>query len=254
MRNFKLTVEYLGTNYYGWQFLPDKPTVQGEIIRCLETVLRHPVKLIGASRTDAGVHARGQVANFLTAKEVSCEKLLSALNGLLPPDIRVKEVEEVPLEFHARRSARGKLYRYRLFIRDVPSPFEFRRSWYLRRTLSVEPMREATQFLVGTHDFTTFSKSERKREVNPIRTIDKIEITNKEWEEGVLVELLFTGRSFLRHMVRVIVATLVKVGTGEVKPQEVKEMLQAKDRSRAPFLAPPDGLYLERVFYDDYPY
>ncbi len=249
-RNVKLTLEYLGTNYYGWQILPGKPTVQGVLKEKLELLLRHEVKLTGASRTDAGVHALGQVANFHTGTPFPLNRLKRALNALLPPDIKVVNAEEVPPEFDSRRWAKGKLYRYRLFIRDVPSPFEHRRAWFLWQELDVEAMREAAGYLIGTYDFSSFSKSDRKKEVNPIRTVDRLEFLRKR----NVLELFFFGRSFLRHMVRVMVATLVEVGKGRLKPRDVERIREERDRKVAPFLAPPDGLYLEKVYYDDYPY
>lgn len=250
MRNVKLTIEYLGTNYYGWQFIPGKPTVQGKLKEVLETVLRHEVKLTGASRTDAGVHAFGQVANFKTERDLDLLRLQRALNGLLPPDIKVVGIEEVPLEFDARRSAKGKRYRYRVFNRSVPSPFEYKRSWFVPFKLNLDAMKEALRFLIGVHDFSSFYKRDRKKEVNTVREVNEILIE----EKGYSVELVFYGRSFLRHMVRVMVATLIRVGVGEFPPTAVKEILEAKDRSAAPYLAPPDGLYLEKVYYSDYPY
>jgi tRNA pseudouridine38-40 synthase len=250
LRNIKLTIEYLGTNYYGWQKLPGKPTVQGKITEVLEKILQHPVKLIGASRTDAGVHALGQVANFRTEKEIPLYKLQSALNGLLPPDIKIVSVEEVPFDFDSRRWAKGKRYKYRVFNREFPSPFEYRRSWFVPYELDISAMEGAKRFLIGTFDFTSFSKSDRKTEVNPIRTVDSIEIK----KENHLIEFVFFGRSFLRHMVRIMVATLIEVGRGKLSPEDLKVIRDEKDRKFAPFLAPPDGLYLEKVYYDDYPY
>ena len=250
MRNIKLTLEYLGTNYYGWQILPGKPTVQGKLKEALETILGHEVKVVGASRTDAGVHALGQVANFKTDRDLELHKIQRALNGILPPDIKVVAAEEVPLEFDSRRWARGKKYRYRIFNRSVPSPFEFRRSWFVPHEIDTERMFKASRYLIGVHDFSSFCKRERKREVNPVREIDEIRIS--KFKNVIEVEVF--GRSFLRHMVRVIVATLVKVGTGDLEPEEVEEILKARNRARAPFLSPPDGLYLEKVFYGDYPY
>jgi len=141
-----MTIEYLGTNYYGWQVLPDKPTIAGEITKALKTILREDVKLTGASRTDAGVHAKGQVANFKTENPIPLYKLQKGLNGLLPPDIKVVKVEEVSLDFDARRSAKGKEYLYRIFNRSVPSPFEYRRSWFFPFPLSVEKMVEPRGF------------------------------------------------------------------------------------------------------------
>ncbi|WP_456456324.1 tRNA pseudouridine(38-40) synthase TruA [Thermovibrio sp.] len=250
MRNVKLTIEYLGSSYYGWQLLPGRPTVQGELLKALNTFLREEVKLVGASRTDAGVHAKGQVANFKTEKEFELKRLKKALNGLLPYDIKVIKVEEVPLDFDSRRSAKGKLYLYRLFNREVPSPFEYKRSWFFPFSLDLKEMEKASTYLLGSHDFTSFSKGERKKEVNPVRRIDEIAIE----KINDTIEIKVIGRSFLRHMVRVIVATLVKVGEGKLKAEEVKEILEAKDRRRAPYLAPAEGLYLEKVYYEDYPY
>ncbi len=250
MRNVKLTIEYLGSSYYGWQLLPGRPTVQGELLKALNTFLREEVKLVGASRTDAGVHAKGQVANFKTEKEFELKRLKKALNGLLPYDIKVIKVEEVPLDFDSRRSAKGKLYLYRLFNREVPSPFEYKRSWFFPFSLDLKEMEKASTYLLGSHDFTSFSKGERKKEVNPVRRIDEIAIE----KVNDTIEIKVIGRSFLRHMVRVIVATLVKVGEGKLKAEEVKEILEAKDRRRAPYLAPAEGLYLEKVYYEDYPY
>ncbi|MEO2083377.1 MAG: tRNA pseudouridine(38-40) synthase TruA, partial [Desulfurobacteriaceae bacterium] len=232
MRNLKLTVEYLGTNYYGWQVLPDKPTVQGKLIETLKIILREDVKLIGASRTDAGVHAFGQVANFKTLSDIETERLKRALNGLLPPDIRVVEVEEVPLSFDARRSAEGKRYRYRIFNREVASPFEYKRAWFFPFPLDVERMREAARFFVGVHDFTTFSKRDKSQSVNPVREVNAVYVE----KDGNVIEVTVYGRSFLRHMVRIMVATLVKVGEGKLDPDSVKLMMEAKDRKVAPFL------------------
>ncbi|MEO2068293.1 MAG: tRNA pseudouridine(38-40) synthase TruA [Desulfurobacteriaceae bacterium] len=250
MRNIKLTIEYLGTNYYGWQILKGRPTVQGKIVEVLEKILGHEIKLTGASRTDAGVHALGQVANFKTTKDISLFRIQSALNGLLPEDIKIIEIGEVSLDFDARRSAKGKRYRYRVYTRKVPSPFEYKRSWFVPFDLNLDSMKEAKKYLVGTYDFTSFSKQDRKKEVNPVRTIDSIEIR----KEGDILEFLFFGRSFLRHMVRIMVATLIEVGKGRLSPEEVKEIREKRDRKFAPFLAPPDGLYLEKVYYEDYPY
>jgi tRNA pseudouridine38-40 synthase len=250
MVNVRLTIEYLGTRYYGWQFLPDKPTVQGELVKALQTILRHSVKLTGASRTDAGVHARGQVANFKTYKEPDLHKLQRSLNGLLPSDIKVTEVEIAPPAFDARKCAKGKCYRYRLFTRSVMSPFETGRAWFVPQHLNIEAIKTAKCHLLGTHDFTSFSKTEKTEKVNPIRTVDEIVI-----KEGTnTVEFLFYGRSFLRHMVRVMVAVLVEVGKGKLTPEDVLKIREARSRTSAPFLAPACGLYLEKVYYEDYPY
>lgn len=243
MRNVKLTLEYVGTNYYGWQILPDRPTIQGELKGALEKILRHEVKIVGAGRTDAGVHALGQVANFKTDRDVEVWKIQRALNSLLPPDIKVVKAEEAPLNFDSRRNAKGKIYRYRIFTREVPSPFEYKRSWFLPLKLKVSEMEKASEFLIGVHDFSAFCKKEKKKEVNPVREINEIRFEEKE----NLIEIVFYGNSFLRYMVRIMVATLVEVGKGKLSPSDVKSLLEKKER--VPLLAPPDGLYLEKVFY-----
>ncbi len=248
MRNLKLTIEYDGSNYYGWQIQKDKPTIQGKLKEVLEKLLNEDIKLTGASRTDAGVHALGQVANFKTESCFPEDKLKRALNALLPHDISILNVEEVELEFDARRKAKGKKYRYRIFNRDVPSPFEFKRSWFIPYKLDIGKMVEASKFLIGTHDFRSFSKLEREKNIETVRDIHSIEIE----KTGNCIEISFLGRSFLRHMIRVIVATLVEVGKGKMAPEDVNHILKAKDRKLAPFLAEPYGLYLEKVYYENF--
>jgi len=249
MRNLKLTIEYDGSSYYGWQIQKDKPTIQGKIKEALEKILRESVNIIGASRTDAGVHALGQVANFKTERNFPEEKLKRALNAILPHDIAIVSVDEVPLDFDSRRWATGKRYRYRIFNRDTPSPFEYKRSWFIPYRIDIESMISASKFLIGTHDFRSFSKIERGSGIETVRNISSIKIERKE----NVIEITFMGRSFLRHMIRVIVATLVEVGKGKLKPENVKEILEARDRKSAPFLAEPYGLYLERVYYEKTP-
>lgn len=250
MRNIKLTIEYLGTNYYGWQVLPNKPTIQGKIADVLKRVLQHPIKLTGASRTDAGVHALGQVANFKTEKGIPLYKVQAALNGLLPPDIKVVSVEEVPLDFNSRKWSKGKRYSYRVFNRKMLSPFEYKRSWFVPYKLDVQAMEEASNFLIGTFNFSSFAKLGKDKNLNTLRTVNSIEIKKKE----NLIEFIFFGKSFLRHMIRIMVATLIEVGRERLLPEDVKRIRDKKDRRFAPFLAPPDGLYLEKVYYEDYPY
>ena len=242
MKNVKLTVEYLGTNYYGWQIQKGLPTVQGILKEKIERILNHKINLIGASRTDAGVHAFGQVANFKTEKELDLKVFVRGVNSLLPPDIKIVEAEFVDENFHARYSAKGKTYLYRIYTREIPSPFEYKRAWLFCRKLNVEKMIEASKHLIGVHDFTSFSKGIPD---SPVREVKKIEFEQKE----DLIEIVFEGKSFLRHMVRIMVAVLVEVGKGNLKPDDVLEIREARDRKKAPFLAPPDGLYLVKVHY-----
>ncbi len=243
LRNIRLTLEYDGSEFFGWQIQKNKPTVQGEIEKVLKLILKEGVNLIGASRTDAGVHALGQVANFKTSSDIPTFKLLEALNGLLPHSIKVLEVREVDKSFHARFCAKGKSYLYRIFVRKVPSPFEYKRAWHIPYELDEKAMRKALSFFKGTHDFTTFSKKDPSR--NPIRTITdiKMKAENNVW--AIRIE----GVSFLRHMVRVIVATAVECALGKISAEDIPYLFEKRDRKYAPYLAPAYGLYLERVFY-----
>ncbi len=206
-------------------------------------------KVHSASRTDAGVHAFGQVANIIIDKDISDFSLRSALNSVLPFDIRIISVNTVSMDFNARRDAVGKLYEYRIFNRNVSSPFERLRSWFIPYKIDIDAMTDASKHLLGIHDFSSFFKRERKRKVNPVRQIDKIDITMNGF--NVVINIL--GRSFLRHMVRAIVATLIEVGKGKLSPDSVKSILEKGNRKFAPFVAPPYGLYLKRVYYDNYP-
>ncbi len=250
VRNIKLTIEYDGTNYMGWQIQKHGKTIQGTIKEALEKILHHDVNLKGASRTDAGVHALGQVATFKTVKEIPLFKIQRALNGLLPPDIKVISAEEVPENFDPRKDAKGKTYLYRIFNRPVASPFECKRSWFIPQKLDVRILKNSLSFFKGTHDFTTFSKLSKDEDKNPVRTIDEIVVSRNEHT----IEIRITGRSFLRHMIRVIVATAVEAATGKLAPDEIPDMFRAKNRQVAPFLAPPEGLYLIKIYYESYPF
>ena len=249
-RNIKITLEYDGTNYMGWQIQKHGKTVQGTLKEAIEKILNHKITLTGASRTDAGVHALGQVANFKTSKEIPVEKLKTAINGLLPPDIKVIEIEEVPLNFNARLDSKGKTYIYRIFNREVPSPFEYKRAWFIPYKINETELQEVLNHFIGTHDFTTFSKLSADEKKNPIRTIDKIDVVR----DSHTITITVTGRSFLRHMIRVIVATGVEAIKGKIDKKTIPELFEKRNRKFAPFLAPPEGLYLMKVYYNDYPF
>ncbi|OMH40526.1 tRNA pseudouridine(38-40) synthase TruA [Desulfurobacterium indicum] len=250
MRNIKLTIEYDGTNYMGWQFQKHGRTIQGTIMEALERILHHNVNLKGASRTDAGVHAFGQVATFKTNKKIPLYKLQRALNGLLPHDIKVISTEEVTPSFDPRREAKGKTYIYRIFNRKIASPFEYKRAWFIPESLDIEIFKKSLTYFKGTHDFTTFSKLSKDENRNPVRTIDSITLH----KNNHIIKIEITGRSFLRHMIRIIVATAVECAKGKLKPENIPEMFKAKDRRKAPFLAPAEGLYLMKIYYKNYPY
>ena len=268
MRNIKLTVAYDGTDYHGWQIQPDQPTIQGLLIEVLSGITQEQVELNGAGRTDAGVHAWGQVANFHTTSALAPADFARALNALLPPLIRVRSAEEVPPDFHARWSAEAKTYRYAIDRSKVMSPFRFRYALHHPYPLDFEAMSAAARCFEGEYDFTTFAAStgseEDDRERNVVRTIDSSELIAgpAEYENHLaqsfiaqsspgLGEWIYEvrGRSFLRHMVRRIVGTLLEVGRGRFQPSDIAHLLELRDRSRSGPMAPAHGLCLVSVEY-----
>lgn len=241
--NYLLELSFLGTPFHGWQYQPNVPTIQGEILKAIGKLFKTPwVPLIGCSRTDAGVHAEQFFANFKVDKYIDPYKVLKALNGMLPPEIAVKNVSLVGLEFNARFSAKGKIYRYLIWNSPVRNPFLLKRAWHLPLPLKVEQMQKTALFLVGKHDFTAFAKNEEGR--NPIIDVEYLQVE----KSGDLIEIRIKATHFLRYMVRRIVGTLVEVGKGKIEPEEVKEILESKDPKRAPYTAKPYGLYLHKVF------
>lgn len=246
MRNLRLLIEYDGSAYAGWQVQPNRPTVQGTLQAALKRLTGTPVRVGGAARTDAGVHAAGQVTTFTTESPHTCATFHRALNALLPRDIVVREVAEVPLTFDARRSATGKTYRYTLLVRADPSPFH--RSWTLHvpPPLDVAAMGKAAEALLGRHDFSAFRSSSCEAP-HPVRTV---------WEARFLEDPPFwhfriSAEAFLQHMVRSIVGTLLEVGRGRRPPEEVAAILASRARARAGPTAPPHGLCLEKVHYGE---
>lgn len=244
MATWKLTLEYDGTGYAGWQRQPDQPTVQAAIEAVIKHITQTEIPVIGAGRTDAGAHALGQVASFRCEKPLTAEDWLRALNGLLPRDISVRSVEPAADGFHARYSARGKLYEYRILNRRERSALERNRAWHLRERLDVEAMREGARLLVGRHDCSSFQGHPTDTE-NPVCELNRLEITQIE----DLIRIEAHADRFLKQMVRAIVGTLVEVGQGKRAPQDVKAILEAKDRRAAGVTAPAHGLYLVRVDY-----
>lgn len=249
-RNFRLVLAYDGTDFHGWQRQAGVRTVQAEVENVLRRLLRSPVDLAGASRTDAGVHARGQVASVRTAAPFPVERLRPALAARLPPDIALLHAAEVPLEFHARRAARSKLYRYRIF--DGPARpaglLAQRYTWHVRFPLDPDRMRAAAAAFVGRHDFAALAGAGCPR-TTTVRTVSRVEIRRRAREIVIDVE----GDGFLYHQVRNMVGTLVEVGRGHWDPQRVPEILAAGDRTLAGPTAPPQGLCLQWVRYDPLP-
>jgi tRNA pseudouridine38-40 synthase len=242
--NIKLTVEYAGTHYHGWQFQANSDSIQAVLERALSTFLRTPTRVIGAGRTDAGVHALGQVVSFSTDKELTAHRIRRALNALTPSDITVKEVEIVADSFDPRRDARSRVYEYHIINRPTPSPFFLNRAWHLHQPLNVEAMRTASSCLLGEHDFSSF-RATGCDAAHPIRMVYRTTLEQR----GELLVFTIEATAFLRHMVRNIVGTLVEVGHGERTVESVQELLGLRDRTKAGDTAPAHGLYLMEVKY-----
>jgi tRNA pseudouridine38-40 synthase len=243
-RNIRLTVEYDGTAYSGWQKQLQAETIQGTLEDRLKQVCGHPVDLLVAGRTDSGVHGLGQTANFHTSSNLPVSKIQDVLNHLLPRDIRIAKAQEAPETFHATYHAKAKLYRY--VIRNAKDYTVFDRNTYhhVRPVLDAAAMKKAAKFLVGTHDFTAFRGTLGKR-ANPKRTITKIQIR----KSGDNLILEYTGVSFLHQMIRILSGTLLYVGLGKLKPADIKAILKSKDRKKAGPTLPPNGLFLVKVYY-----
>jgi len=245
MRNLKMVVSYVGTRFAGWQVQPGRATVQGVLEERIARMLREPVRITGAGRTDAGVHARGQVANVQIASRIPPEGFLRGLNARLPLDIVVMHVEEVTESFHARADARGKEYLYRITRDGIVSPFDAPFVAPVHARLDVEAMRRAARDFLGTHDFTSFCPADSEIE-DKVRALRVSEVT----ESGPEVRYRVVGSGFLRHMVRTLAGTLILAGRGRLDTGSIPHILKARDRRRAGPVAPARGLILERVLYE----
>ncbi len=250
MRNLKVVLAYDGSDFSGWQVQPDRQTIQGTLASVIGRITGEKVLPQGSGRTDAGVHALGQVASLTTASAIPAENLAKALNDILPPSIRVLEVAEVPADFHARTSARAKTYRYRIYRGPVCPPFVARYVWHYPYPLDEGAMEQAAGLVMGEHDFTSFAAvdPERGREEEPISNVRRIFASSwkNEGEESVYH---VSGNGFLHHMVRNLVGTFLLVGKGTLTPPDVAGILQARNRSVAGATAPASGLFLVDVKY-----
>jgi tRNA pseudouridine38-40 synthase len=244
--NFKLTIEYDGTRYRGWQRQAEGPTVQAEIEQALASMTRTRITVIGAGRTDAGVHALAQVANFSCHTRLGPETILKGLNSLLPPDIAIRECRLAPEGFHARFDAKSKVYHYRILNRTVRAAVGRNYAWFIHTPLDLDAMRQASGHLIGHHDFKAFESSGSPR-AHTMRTV-----LAADWAEGEGHQLTFQieADGFLRCMVRNVVGTLVAVGLGRLAPGTVLDILQSRDRKRAGATAPGRGLFLMDVRYE----
>lgn len=254
-RNFLLTIEYDGTGFSGWQRQPDKPTVQGTLEKALSTVLGREIRVNGTSRTDAGVHAYGQRASFKGDFGIPTEKLAMVVNNRLAGGLRGKtgvgavrivEAVEMPSDFHARFDSKGKTYVYR--IRNVKEMDIFQRNYcyQIPDPLDVEAMKRAASFIEGTHDFACFQAAGGEERETTVRTVFQLLVE----KAGTDVYIIITGDGFLYNMVRIITGTLVEVGLGKRSPESVAETIVSCDRQKAGHTAPPQGLYLKRIYYD----
>ncbi|MGX4685357.1 tRNA pseudouridine(38-40) synthase TruA [Vagococcus sp. JNUCC 83] len=245
MRNIKMSIEYDGRRYQGWQRLGDSDkTIQGKIENIIHQMTDERIEIIGSGRTDAGTHARGQVANFKTESTLSLNEMLDFFHQYLPQDIVIKHLEEMPERFHARYNAVGKQYSYYIWNERVPSAFYKNYSMYVPETLNITKIEEACDKLTGTHDFKGFSAL-KKTKKSTTRTISEISIQ----QEGELIHFTFVGDGFLHKMVRIIMGTLLDIGTGKLSIDDIDTIFETGVRSQAGDTVPAQGLFLDEVFY-----
>ena len=245
MRNIKLIIEYDGKDFNGWQKQPNKLNIQGEIEKAIERITREKVDLMASGRTDAGVHAIGQVANFKTNSNIPIEKIPIALNTNLKKSIIIKSAEEVEERFHSRLNCKRKTYRYIINNSKYGTAIYRNLETHIPMKLNIQKMQEAVKYFEGEHDFKAFKASGTSSK-SSVRTIYKAEVIQKE-NEKIYIEL--TGSGFLYNMVRIISGTLVDVGLGKIEPEEIKNIIKSQKRENAGKTLPPQGLYLVKVEY-----
>jgi tRNA pseudouridine38-40 synthase len=247
MRNLLLTISYYGANYHGWQIQQNAVAVQQVFQEALFKVLGETPEIKGCSRTDSFVHARQFCISLKTEHAIPCERLVGALNHFLPEDIAVLSCREVPLDFHARYSCVGKEYVYQIWNNPIRDPFLNRRVLHYWYDLDEKRLNQAASFFLGTHDFTSFCTLDARDRGDLTRTVTKAEVTR----HGDMVLFTVAADGFLYNMVRIMVGTLLRVAQKKLEPEDVERIIEAKDRSAAGPTAPPYGLYLNRVFYED---
>ncbi len=244
-KRVRLTVAYDGTNYHGWQVQKNAITIESELNRCLTQLLGETIEVIGASRTDAGVHALGNIAVFDTENPMPAEKISYALNQRLPEDIRIQHSEEVPTDWHPRHCESRKTYEYRIYCSEFPMPLKRLYSYFTYWNLDVDRMREAASYLEGEHDFKSFCQTNAQVE-STVRTIYAVEVE----EQGRELVIRVCGNGFLYNMVRIIAGTLMEVGRDRMQPEDMESILEARDRAAAGPTAPAYGLTLVKYEFD----
>lgn len=256
-RNILLTIQYDGTEFFGWQRQPAVRTVQGEVEKALSVLCGKPVEINGTSRTDAGVHALGQRASFCGEFGIPTERIAAAASNLLAAssgkgkacgDVRILKAEEMPPDFHARFSAVGKTYRYRICFGGIPSVFQRNYCYHLGKKPDVSAMRKAASYILGTHDFACFQAAGGTPRETTVRTVYGLSVS-EPCDGEICIEI--TGDGFLYNMVRIIVGTLVEIGRGRRAAEEIPQIIASADRRRAGHTAPPQGLYLAEIYYDE---
>ena len=246
-RIVKITIEYDGTNYSGWQVQPNAVTIQGKLEEAVKRLTGEETKVYGAGRTDAGVHARGQVATFKTNSDIPIENFARALTSRLPKDISVREAQEVNEGFDPRHGAKMKLYRYQIYASNIAPAIGRHYMWHTSWELNIEKMKEASKYFEGRHDYTSFSNQEcNNKEANNIRTVTEC---NLDYHDNIIT-IDVMGRAFLYNMVRNIVGTLVDVGRGRIQPADIPKIFAARNRQLAGQGAPANGLTLEWIKYE----
>lgn len=246
VRNIKLTIEYDGTNYHGWQSQNNALAIQDIITDALKEITKQDIKINGSGRTDAGVHALGQVANFHTNSTIPIDKFPVALNSILPNDIVIVDAEEVLPGFHARYSCKGKTYKYLILNSPIPSALMRNRAAHISYELDIEAMQQACKLIIGTRDFSSFCGAGSSVK-DFTRTVIFADIT----QDGDIIEFVISGNGFLKNMVRIIVGTLIDVGREKITLEQLESIIKSKNRENAGITMPPQGLYLEEVFYNE---
>ena len=243
-KNIKLTIEYDGKNYSGWQRQNNAMTIQQKVEEVISEITREDIEIIGCSRTDSGVHATGFVGNFITESKIPPEKFKLAINQKLPIDIVILKSEEVPLDFHSRYHSKGKTYVYTILNRKEAPAINRDYVYHFNKDLDIHPMVEASKYFIGTHEFDSFRNTGSSVQSTE-RTIYSLNVDKDEQ----YIKIRVTGDGFLYNMVRIMVGTLLEVGIGKISPEAIKDILLAKDRNRAGRSVPPQGLCLEQVYY-----